>query len=68
MSFIRLIKRTVKISINVLIFIIAFFTVGKINPKINPINAIAKSTVAKIVSGAILLNFLIVFKYLFVCF
>ena len=40
-----------------------FFTVGKINaikPKINPINAIVKSTVAKIVSVVILFNFLIV--------
>ena len=39
-------------SANVLIFISAFFTVGKINtinPKKNPINAIVKSTAAKIV-------------------
>ena len=48
-----------------------FLSVGKINkinPKINPINAIAKSTAAKIVNDVILFNFLIVFKYLFVCF
>ena len=71
MSRTRLMKRTVKISVKAHIFITAFFTVGKIkaiNPKIKTINAIAKSTVAKIVSVAILLNFLIVFKYLFVCF
>ena len=44
-------------------FINAFFTVGKINAikqKINPINAIVKSTVAKIVSVVILFNFFIV--------
>ncbi len=37
-----------------------FLSVGKINaikPKINPVTAIAKSTVAKIVSAVILLNF-----------
>ena len=37
-----------------------FFTIGKINtinPKINPINAIAKSTAAKIVSVVILFKF-----------
>ena len=63
MSFIRLIKRMVKISINVQMFINAFFTVGKINainPKINPTNAIVKSTAAKIVIVVILFNFLIV--------
>ena len=68
MSFIRLIKITAKMSANTLKFITTFLSVGKINtinPKINPINAIAKSTVAKIVSVAILFNFLIVFKYLF---
>ena len=71
MSFIRLIKRTAKMSTNALKFITTFLSVGKINkinPKLSPINAIAKSTVAKIVSVAILFNFLIVFKYLFVCF
>ena len=69
MSFIRLKKRTAKISVNALILIIIFFTVGKINtinPKINPTNAIAKSTAAKIVSVVILFNFLIVNIYLFV--
>ena len=47
-------------STNTLKFITTFLSVGKINkinPKINPINAISKSTVAKIVSVAILLNF-----------
>ncbi len=37
-----------------------FLSVGKINtinPKISPINAIAKSTVAKIVSAVILFKF-----------
>ena len=60
MSFIRLIKRTAKMSDNALKFITTFLSVGKINtinPKINPINAIEKSTVAKIVSVVILLNF-----------
>ena len=60
MSRTRLIKRTAKISVNALILIIIFFTVGKINtinPKINPINAIAKSTVVKIVDAVILFNF-----------
>ena len=68
MSRARFIKRTVKMSANVLIFISAFFTVGKINtinPKKNPINAIVKITAAKIVSVAILLNFN-VNNYLFV--
>ena len=62
MSFIRLIKRTVKISNKAKIFISAFFTVGKIkaiNPKINPINTIAKSTVAKIVSAAMMFFFIV---------
>jgi len=36
-----------------------FLSVGKINPKVNPISAIVKSTVAKIVNAFILLNFLI---------
>ena len=57
MSRTRFIKITVKISINVLKFITTFLSVGKIN-KINPINAIVKSTVAKIVSVVILFNFL----------
>ena len=63
MSFIRLKKITAKISVKVLILIIIFFTVGKINtinPKINPINAIVKSTAAKIVNAVILFNFLTV--------
>ena len=67
----RLMKITAKISVKAHIFITAFFTVGEIkaiNPKINPVVAIAKSTVAKIVIVVILFNFLIVFKYLFVCF
>ena len=47
-------------SANTLKFITTFLSVGKIkaiNPKINPINAIAKSTVAKIVSVVILFKF-----------
>ena len=63
MSFIRLIKRTAKMSDNTLKFITTFLSFGKINainPKINPINAIAKSTAAKIVNAVILFNFLIV--------
>ena len=71
MSRTRLIKRTVKISIKAQRFINAFLIIGANNliiPIVNPINAIAKSTVAKIVSVVILFNFLIVFKYLFVCF
>ena len=50
-------------SANTLKFITTFLSVGKINkinPKRNPVNAIVKSTVAKIVSVAILFNFLIV--------
>ena len=60
MSFIRLIKRTVKISIKAQRFINAFLMIGinnLINPKINPVNAIVKSTDAKIVIVIILLNF-----------
>ena len=47
-------------SANALKFITTFLSVGKINtinPKKNPINAIAKSTVDKIGSVVILLNF-----------
>ena len=68
MSFIRLIKRTVKISIKAKIFINAFLIIGANNliiPIVNPINAIAKSTVAKIVSVVILFNFLIVHTSVF---
>ena len=68
MSFIRLIKRTVKISVKAQRFIDAFLMIGinnLINPIANPINAIAKSTVAKIVSVVILFKFLIVNIYLF---
>ena len=60
MSRTRLIKRTAKMSANALILIIIFFTVGEINtinPKINPVTAIAKSTATKIVIVVILLNF-----------
>ena len=60
MSFIRLKKRTAKISANTLKFITTFLSVGKINtinPKISPINAIAKSTAAKIVNAVILFKF-----------
>ena len=63
MSRTRFVKRTVKMSTNTLKFITTFLSVGKINtinPKINPINAIVKSTAAKIVIVVILLNFLIV--------
>ena len=63
MSRTRLKKRTAKMSANTLKFITTFLSVGKINtinPKINPINEILKSTVAKIVSAAILFNFLII--------
>ncbi len=66
MSFINLIKRTTKISVNALILIIIFFTVGKINtinPIANPINEVINKTVAKIVSVVILFNFLIVNIY-----
>ena len=58
-------KRTVKISIKAHIFITAFFTVGKINPKINPTNAIVKITASKIVN-AVMMFFLIVNNCLFV--
>ena len=71
MSMTRLIKRTVKMSANALIFISAFFTVGNINtinPKINPINEMINKVAAKIVSVVMMFFFLIVFKYLFVCF
>ena len=50
-------------SANALKFITTFLSVGKINTintKKNPINAIVKSTVAKIVIVSILFNFLIV--------
>ena len=60
MSFIRLMKRTVKISVNALILIAIFLTVGAINiitPNMNPVNAIEKSTAAKIVSVVILFKF-----------
>ena len=60
MSRIRLMKRTVKISINVLKFTTTFLSVGKINtinPIANPINEIINKTVAKIVSVSILLFF-----------
>ena len=60
MSRTRLMKRIVKISVKAHIFITAFFTVGKIkaiNTKINPVVAIAKSTVAKIVNAVILFKF-----------
>ena len=60
MSFIRLIKITAKMSANTLKFITTFLSVGKINtinPKKNPINAIVKSTVVKIVSVVILFIF-----------
>ena len=59
MSFIRLIKRTVKISIKAQIFINAFLMIGinTINPKKNPVTAIVKSTAAKIVNASILFKF-----------
>ena len=60
MSRTRLIKITAKMSANALRFITTFLSVGKINPKTNPINAIINKTVAKIVSVVILFNFLIV--------
>ena len=71
MSFIRLIKRTVIISIKAQKFINAFLIIGAnnlITPIANQINEIINKTVAKIVIVVILFNFLIVFKYLFVCF
>ena len=60
MSFIRLIKRTVKISVKAHIFITAFFTVGKINtinPKKNATNEIINKFAAKIVSVFIIKKF-----------
>ena len=60
MSFIRLIKRTDKMSANTLKFINTFLSVGKINtinPKINPINEIINKSVGKIVSAVILFKF-----------
>ena len=60
MSFIRLIKRTAKISVKVQMFINAFLMIGinnLINPIVNHVNAIVKSTAAKIVSVAILFKF-----------
>ena len=47
-------------SANTLKFITTFLSVGKINtinPKINPVNAIVKITVAKIVNASILFKF-----------
>ena len=47
-------------SANTLKFITTFLSfckINAINPKINPINAIVKSTVVKIVSVVILFNF-----------
>ena len=58
-------------SANTLKFITTFLSVGKINtinPKKNPINEMINKVAAKIVIVVILFNFLIVFKYLFVCF
>ena len=66
MSFIRLIKITVKISINAQMLINAFLMIGinnLINPIANHVTAIVKITVAKIVNAVILLNFLIVNNY-----
>ena len=63
MSRTRFIKITVKISINALIFISDFFTVGKINainPKKNTINEIINKTVAKIVNVFIFLNLIVI--------
>ena len=60
MSFIRLIKRTAKISANTLKFITTFLSVGKINtinPKINPINEMINEVAAKIVIVVILFKF-----------
>ena len=57
MSFIRLIKITVKISIKAQRFINAFLIIGAnnlITPKMNPVNAIMNKTVAKIVSAAMM--------------
>ena len=60
MSFIRLIKRTAKMSANALIFINAFLMIGinnLINPIANPVTAIMKITFAKIVIVGILFKF-----------
>ena len=60
MSFIRLIKRTAKISVKVQMFINTFLMIGinnLINPIANPVNAIVKSTAAKIVNASILFKF-----------
>ena len=60
MSFIRLKKRTVKISIKAQRFINAFLIIGAnnlITPIANPINEIINKTVAEIVIVVILLNF-----------
>ena len=62
MSRTRFIKRTAKISVKVQMFINAFLMIGinnLINPIANPVNAIVKSTAAKIVSVVILFNFFI---------
>ena len=56
-------------SANTLKFITTFLRVGKINtinPKINPINAIAKSTVAKIVNASILKKFCLLINILII--
>ena len=60
MSFIRLKKRTVKISIKAKMFINAFLMIGAnnlITPVTNPITAIVKNTAAKIVIVVILFKF-----------
>ena len=60
MSRTRFIKITVKISVNAQKFINDFLMIGAnnlITPIANPINAIVKSTVAKIVSVVILFKF-----------
>ena len=66
MSFIRLIKRTAKISVKAQMFINAFLIIGAnnlITPIANQINEIINKTVAKIVSVVILFNFLFVNNY-----
>ena len=60
MSRTRLIKITVKISVNAQRFINAFLMIGinnLINPIANPVTAIVKSTAAKIVIVVILFKF-----------
>ena len=60
MSFIRLMKRTVKISIKAQRFINAFLMIGVnnlINPIANPVTEIINKTVAKIVIVVILFKF-----------